>query len=133
VADLMGTNMDDETYEALDEMVDEDSRARRAAPLAFVCEVLELLRDSDVEGFLKVWRTKATYYRWYADDALFCFDKVLADPPADLIERIREDAGFVLNHVEPSKITPYSHDEVVAWLRDLVVKMRAVYDETAPA
>ncbi len=123
--------MDDETYEALDEMVDEDSRARRADPLKFVCEVIEILRDSELEGFLKVWRTKATHYRWYADDALYCFDRVLAAPPPDLIDRIRADAGFVLNHVEPTRITPYTHDEVVAWLRELAAKMRVIYDETA--
>ena len=124
-------DMDDELYEAVDDTVDEDARARRADPLKFLCEVIEPLRDSDVDGFLKIWRTKATYYRWYADDAMYCLDRVLADPPADLIERIREGTGFVLNHVTPSAVTPYSHAEVVAWLRDLGDKMRAIYDETA--
>lgn len=127
----MGTKMHDKTYEALDEMIDDDSRARRAEPLKFLCEVIEPLRDSDVEGLLKIWRTKATFYRWYADDAMYCFDRVLANPPADLIDRIREGTGFVLNHVEFAKVTPYAHDEVVAWLKELRDKMRAIYDETA--
>ena len=123
--------MDDESYEALDEMLDDDARARRADPLKFVCEVIEPLRDSEVEGFLKIWRTKATHYRWYADDAMYCLDRVIAEPPPDLIDRIREGTGFVLNHVTPAKVTPYTHAEVVAWLRDLATKMRAIYDETA--
>ena len=123
--------MDDESYEALDEMLDDDARARRADPLKFVCEVIEPLRDSEVEGFLKIWRTKATHYRWYADDAMYCLDRVVAEPPPDLIDRIREGTGFVLNHVTPDKVTPYTHAEVVAWLRDLATKMRAIYDETA--
>ncbi|HEX3854879.1 MAG TPA: hypothetical protein VHW01_28150 [Polyangiaceae bacterium] len=131
VADLMGDDMDDETYEALGEMVDEDSRARRADPMKFVCEVIEPLRDSDVDGFLKIWRTKATCYRWYADDAMVCLERVLANPPSDLVEQMRQGTGFVLNHVTPSKITAYTHDEVVEWLRGLAEKMRVVYAETA--
>jgi hypothetical protein len=106
-----------------------DSRARRAAPLDFVAEVLELLRDTEVEGFLKFWRSRVVSYPWYADDFLACVELVLAAPPADLRERLRERTGFVLNHVEPTRVTPYSNADVVAWLRDLTARMRAVYDE----
>jgi len=128
----MATDADDKLYEQVEEVVDEDSRARRADPLAFVCEVVEPMRDSEEEGFLKIWRTKATYYRWYADDAMYCIDRVLAAPPADLVERLRTGTGFSLHHTEPMNRDAYTHDEVVAWLRNLRDKMRVVYDETAP-
>lgn len=119
-------------YEELAEEIDEDSRARRAAPLEFFCEVMQLMQNNDVDSFLAIWRTKALHYRWFANDALYCFDKVLAEPPPDLIDRLFKCGGFVLNHVTPSKITPYSHDEAVAWVRDLASKMRQIHGETAP-
>lgn len=126
------SDLTDEEYLALDEMVDEDSRARRADPLAFFAEVIALLSNNTVEGFLTIWRTKATYYRWFADDGLYCFDAVVAHPPPDLIERLRTHAGITLNHVSPTEVRPYSHDEVVAWLRELTAQMRAIAEETAP-
>jgi hypothetical protein len=122
---------DEEWQEQLDEVIDEDSRARRADPLAFVAEVVEPMRDSEEEGFLKIWRSKATHYRWYADDAMYCFDKVIAAPPADLVERLRTATGFSLYHTDASR-APYTHEDVVAWLSNLRDKMRGIYDETAP-
>jgi hypothetical protein len=123
---------DEEWHDKLDEVIDEDSRARRSDPLAFVAEVVEPMRDSEEEGFLEIWRSKATHYRWYADDAMYCFDKVIADPPPDLVERLRAATGFSLYHTDPNNRAPYTHDDVVAWLRNLRDKMRSIYDETAP-
>lgn len=123
---------EDSLYLELEEAVDADSRERRAEPLKFVCEVLEPLRDSELETLLKMFRIKATHYRWYADDALFCLQRVLAAPPANLRESIRQGTGFVLNHVTPTEITPYSQADMVAWLRDIYDKLRVIYDETAP-
>jgi hypothetical protein len=119
--------------QAAEALIAEDSRARRAAPLEFVGEVLEVLRDSDLEGFSTFWRSRVTAYRWYADDALECLDRVLAAPPPDLRERLQALTGFALNHAGPTQVTPYSHEDVVAWLRDLAARMRAVYDEVLRA
>jgi hypothetical protein len=129
----METKMaDEEWHDKLDEVIDEDSRARRSDPLTFVAEVVEPLRDSEEDGFLEIWRSKSTHYRWYADDAMYCFDRVIAEPPHDLVERLRARTGFSLNHVERGSCAPYTHDDVVAWLRNLRDKMRVIYDETAP-
>ena len=46
--------------------------------------------------------------------------------------RMFAKAGFVLNHVSPTEVRPYSNDEMIAWLRDLYRQLRAIYDETAP-
>jgi hypothetical protein len=108
-------------------MVDDDARARRAAPLAFVCEVIAMLRDTPIDGFLKFWRAQVRSFPWWADDALACFELVLAAPPPDLRGRIFDACGFVLNHVTPTEVTPYSQDDMVAWLADLLAKMRAVH------
>jgi hypothetical protein len=118
---------------AVEALIDEDSKARRAAPLEFVGEVLELLRDSELEGFLKFWRSQVASYRWYADDALACLDLVLATPPPDLRERLQARTGFVLNHVSPTRVTPYSNADVIDRVRDLKTRMRAVYDEVLRA
>ena len=123
---------DEEWLQRVGEIVEDDARARRADPVAFVAEVVEPMRDSEEAGFLEIWRTKATGYRWYADDAMVCFDKVIADPPPDLVERLRAGTGFSLYHTDPNNRAPYTHDDVVAWLRNLREKMRVIYDETAP-
>lgn len=122
---------DEEWYEEIEQVIDTDSNRRRANPLECFCEFIDMLwRENDESGALAIWRSQAQYYRRNADDALHCLDAVLANPPADIIERLRQCGGFELNHVTFTSITPYSHDEVVDWLRQFVEKMRAIYDET---
>jgi hypothetical protein len=128
----MGTTMDDDSYLQMEEIVDEESKARRADPLTFVANTVEILRDSDVATLLGQFRMKAQHFRAEADDTIFCFERVLAAPPADLRDKIFATAGFVLNHVTPEEVRPYSNDEMIAWLRDIYDKLHAIYDETAP-
>jgi hypothetical protein len=61
-----------------------------------------------------------------------CFDRFLENPPPDLIEKYQQATGYFLNHVTPTKITPYSFDEYVAYFRDLRDRMRAIYDQPSP-
>ena len=124
--------MDDDSYLQTDEIVDEESRARRADPLTFVANTVEILRDSDVATLLAQFHRKAQHYRAEADDTLCCFAQVLAAPPADLRDQLQAKAGFVLNHVTPTEVRPYSNDEMIAWLDDIYRQLRAVYEETAP-
>ena len=99
------------------------------AALELIGATLEMLRDTDEAGFLKFWRTRVVSYRGVADEMLACLALVLAAPPADLREQLYARVGFVLNHVEPTRITPYSNDDVIVWLRALDEKLRAIYDE----
>jgi hypothetical protein len=124
--------MDDESYLQIDDIVDEESRARRADPLTFVASTVEILRDSEVATLLGQFRMKAEHFRAEADDTIYCFEQLLAAPPADLRDQLFAKAGFVLNHVSPTEVRPYSNDEMIAWLRDLYRQLRAIYDETAP-
>lgn len=116
-----------------DDNLDDEARARRAEPARCVYEVLnEFMTNNDVPGFLALWRSRSKSFRLLADDVMYCFDRVADDPPPDLIEKYKEATGYVLNHVTPTKITPYSHDEYVKYLRDLRDQMRAIYDQTRP-
>ena len=120
--------------EQTDDNLDDESRARRAEPARCFYEVLnELMTNNDVDGFLALWRSRCRSFRALADDVMFCFDRVADDPPRDLIEKYKEATGYVLNHVEPTKITPYSYDDYVKYVRDLRDQMRAVYDATRPS
>ncbi len=121
--------MSDDNFDEEEPVIDEESRARRADPLKFFCEALELLRNTPPESFLKIFRARATNARGEADDMMYCFEQVAANPPANLAELLFQYAGFKLFHIEPSSVTPYSYEEVAAWLRDLTAKMRAIYDE----
>lgn len=124
---------DDFDEEAVARQIDDDARARRADPLAFFCEIIDtFLRENDVESFLTIWRSRAVDYRAFADDALLCFERIAADPPANLAELLFESGGFKLFHIEPARVAAYTPDEVVGWLRALVARMRAIHRETAP-
>lgn len=112
-----------------DDELDDESRALRAAPADCVYSTLnEHMYNNDVPGFLALWRGRCGSFPRLADDVMYCFDRVLEDPPRDLIEKYKEATGYVLNHVTPTKITPYSYDEYVAYLRDLRDQMRAIYE-----
>ena len=116
-----------EIYES--ELSDE-MRERRANPERAFYEYLSAyMKMNDEPGFLILWR-KDCRDRDYAADILYCFDWVIEHPPADLIEKYKEATGYVLNHVTPAKITPYSFDDYVAYFRSLRDQMRAIYDES---
>ncbi|HEX6838102.1 MAG TPA: hypothetical protein VF334_16100 [Polyangia bacterium] len=119
--------------EQADDNLDDDARARRAEPERCFYEVLrEFMTNNDVPGFLALWRGRCQSFRLLADDVMYCFDRVVDHPPADLIEEYKKATGYVLNHVTPTKITPYSYDDYVKYVADLRDQMRAIYDATQP-
>ena len=94
--------------------------------------VFEVLRNfmtnNDVPGFLALWRSRCLHYRASAEEVMASFDRVAEHPPLDLIDHYKEATGYVLNHVTPVKITPYSYHDYVAYFRELRDQMRAVLD-----
>lgn len=112
-----------------DEIV-QDSERRLAAPLGFALEALSDLfaEESDKErGFVRFER-KLQGALWWADDAVQCLERVLAEPPSDLGRRIREDAGVRLWNRTPAATTPADDDAHVAWLRAVVPRLRTRFD-----
>src|SRR5262249_30044840 len=113
--------------------IEQLSKDRREKPLEFFREILStMFQENTVDEALAIFRTKAQHYGRYADDVMVCLDQVVDNPPADLIEIIGDAANLRLNHVTPTKVTRYSFDETVVWLRDVRDKFRAVYAAATP-
>ena len=109
-----------------------ESARRRAAPLSFFAQFLsDIWKGSTPEEADYSWRVKVEHYPWYADDALYCLNAVLADPPDDLLDIMREHGWLSLEHEMDAQGVerPYSFDDVVDWLRDMRDRYRTVYEE----
>ena len=86
-----------------------------------------LFADNTEEEALALWRYDVENRPQQARETLAVLDAILADPPPDLVELMENDGWIHLVH-RPDEwtATPYSHDEYVAWLRDITARMRAV-------
>jgi hypothetical protein len=108
-----------------------ESARRRAAPLDFFAQFLsDIWKGSTPEEAGYLWRVKVEHYPWYADDALYCLNAVLADPPDNLLDIMREHGWLALEHEMDAQGVerPYSFGEVVDWLRNMRDEYRAVYE-----
>jgi len=104
-----------------------DSEQRLADPLPFALEALEDLFGVDMSQGFKRWRNKMGMAIWWADDAIQCIEKVLAAPPPNLGELIRDRAIHVwVQGPDGEELgDPAAH---VAWLRDTAVQLRAAFE-----
>jgi hypothetical protein len=109
----------------------DESRALRADPEGAFYDYLKFaMTRNDEHGFLILWRNQCRNHS-HAADLMYCFDQVVENPPADLIEKYQEVTGYVMNHITPAQITKFSFDEYVAWFRALRDQMRAVFEESS--
>jgi len=104
-----------------------DSEARRADPLPFALEALDDLFGVDPSQGLRRWRSKMEMAIWWADDAIQCIEKVLAAPPANLGQLIR-DRG-IRTWVKRGDSEELGDAQAhVDWLRDMAVQLRAAFE-----
>lgn len=124
--------MSDDWFNAddLQAQIDKESEQRRKDPLAFVLTLFrELWVDNTPEEFRAAWRSKVKLAPWYAQDALYCLKAVLANPPANLVERLRDKGGVYLFH--PGSAAPYTVEETLHWLAQVTQDFQADYDHRA--
>ncbi|HVA88533.1 MAG TPA: hypothetical protein VNL71_01700 [Chloroflexota bacterium] len=100
--------------------VQAESEARRAHPRVFAAEALEsIFADAaDQEEALGAWRRKVARFPWWAEDALYCIDAVLAgdEPLDDIAAEARLPVGSqAVRDWLAARITPLhvAFDEVV--------------------
>ncbi|MFL6278333.1 MAG: hypothetical protein ACJ74G_24375 [Blastocatellia bacterium] len=112
-----------------DEIV-RDSEARLANPLPFALEALEDLfgHGDDKEQGFKRFQMKLESFLWWADDAVQCLEKVVADPPPHLGDLVRRQAGVVVWVPGSTGETIGNEAEHEAWLRATVARLRAMFD-----
>ena len=115
------------------ESIKTTSRQRRIAPLEFFKEFLsDIWMDNTEEEAFQQWRVKVEHYPWYADDALYCLDAVIANPPDNLVEIMQQHGWIMLYHESEDSVEPYAFDEYLEWLKQMRDRFRAIYD-SAPA
>lgn len=104
-----------------------DSEARLADPLPFALDALDELFGVDATQGFRRWRRKMDQGIWWADDAIQCIEKVLAAPPANLGELIRDRGihAWVMRNGSEELGDAQAH---VDWLRDTAAKLRADFE-----
>lgn len=105
-----------------------DSQKRRANPVEFLATFLrDIWTDNTDEEARLVWRSKAKLAPWYAEDALYCLNAVIAHPPANLAEIVQNRGNLYLYHQDGSA-KPYTDIETLAWLKQTAAEFQAIYE-----
>lgn len=108
-------------------------RARREQPLDFFRQFLRAIwMDNTEEEAEEQWRQKVTFFSDYADDALFCLDWVVANPPDNLPDILVDDGWIALYRESDdpqAEIEDFTFDETVEWLRDMTDHFKEIYEE----
>ena len=111
------------------EEVSRDTEARKAAPLAFAFEALEDLfryEDDKERGHVR-WQRKMELAIWWADDAIQCLELVMAAPPPNLGELLREH-GISIWVQGPDGETIGDAQAHAAWVCDTTRRLRETFD-----
>ena len=110
--------------------IKEDSRKRRAAPLEFFQQFLcDIWMDNTEEEAMDQWEVKVKQGPWYAEDALYCMDAVIANPPENLVEILENEGWIILYHnCDQPDERPYTDEEHYEWLKQMRDEFRAIYD-----
>lgn len=117
-----------------DEMWDDvvrESAERLAHPLDFAVDALRDLfsRESDKEAGFGRFEAKLESFPWWADDAVQCLERVLADPPPDLGRIVRERAGVVIWVEDGGGERVGDNEAHEQWLRETTARLRAMFDD----
>lgn len=112
--------------------IKELSQHKRAAPLeCFITFLHDICRDNTEEEALSQWKVKVEQFPWYADDALFCMDWVIENPPEDLRQLLEQHGWIPLYHEdeETGEMVDYTPAETLDWLRTLRDQYKAIYTQ----
>jgi hypothetical protein len=115
--------------------MDEISARRRADPRAYVCEFLRFVyEENDPDDARALLKHEAQSSPWNADDGLYCLDRVISDPPDDLIEFIEGCADIALaRRDDRGNVHPFSYNEALDWLRNVRSELAALREASQPS
>jgi hypothetical protein len=112
----------------LDRSIEKTSAARRADAIACLAEfVQEIWIDNTEEEAREAWEQRAALAPAFARDILACLDTVIASPPPNLAEVLRERAELHLYH-DDADATPYNDNETLDWLKQTAREFRQAVD-----
>ncbi|MBN1946913.1 MAG: hypothetical protein JW797_14665 [Bradymonadales bacterium] len=100
--------------------INSESQAHRAQPVDFALKVLAELFGHYMtpDQSYGLWEEQLRTAMWYADDALFCLRELLANPPENLAERLRQAAKgtLVLGNHPGMEGQDHTDDQVLHWI-----------------
>lgn len=106
------------------------SQERRSDPLGYFRKILATyFADNTWDDTLKLWRIAIANDN--ADDILWTLDWIVAHPPENLTQLLREDGWITLEHpgqTAGSDGPAFTLDEQVAWLREKVAAFHAEHE-----
>lgn len=109
--------------------IEKKSKERRDKPLDFFCDFLSSIwMDNTPEEALVQWKVKVEQFPWYADDALYCINAVIDNPPDNLVALMDEHGWLYLCHEDTPEETPFTYDEYLEWLKQLSKQYQEIYD-----
>ena len=101
-----------------------------ADPVALLPTVLRVFTDNTLDEAVALFKAYAEGGGSFAGDALACLDAVLAAPPPDLPQQMKEHGWLELvRETEDGDEIPLTFDEHVAWLRAATERFRGVVRE----
>ena len=95
------------------------SARNRADPVAMLQKFLRgFWQDNLPDEALTLWKRQVAGGRWYAEDVLYALRAVLAAPPHNLADLLREDGWVLLDGQDPEE-----------WLAATIDRMQTVMGE----
>jgi hypothetical protein len=113
-----------------DNLLQKESQKRRANPLEFFKNFLQRIwMDNTEEEALFQWKQLVKGSPSYVEDALYCIDAVIANPPENLVEILENEGWLILyyNDDQPDE-RPYTDEEYYEWLKQMRDEFRAIYN-----
>lgn len=97
----------------------------------FFVEILNTLwGDRNEEETLSEWRRLCSKVRWYAEDALECMDRILAEPPYNLAELMQNEGSIMLaSGPAPYTVIHLYRQKYYDFLLDTSQKFRKIFEE----
>ncbi|GAA1313838.1 hypothetical protein GCM10009647_040040 [Streptomyces sanglieri] len=111
--------------------IEKVSQLRRSSCPSFLDEFVEMYASRNAPQELdQVWIDLVNEYPWYAEDVLYCSEKIIEDESitlsdyfVDFVEFTKEEAG------EASLSDSSPQDSARAWLRELHTRFNSIFTE----
>jgi len=107
------------------------SKKRRRNPQEFFCDFLSgIWKDNTDEEAMVQWKVKVEQFPWYADDAIYCMEEIISNPPKNLIELLKKHGWIYLYHEEILPDEPeYTDEEYIQWVKNMYASYKRIYEK----
>lgn len=113
-----------------DDFVTQLRAQHQADPVTFFQALLrEFVMNRTDEQMAQAWTVRCEGARWYAEDALQCFQTILDHPPRDLVDMIQQHGWIILPDAK-NAATQDADDLYQRWLNDTLDRFQTIFQNT---